>query len=482
MIKSKLRKFLPASFIILFFTGIFLLSCNKRDIILSGSSASINFSQDTVLFDTVFTAIGSTTKLFTVINPSKAGIVEIDEIRLAGGDQSNFRLNIDGFQTDKQSAVQIMPEDSLFIFVEVTVDPTGDNLPVLISDSILFKLGNSQRQVKLLAYGQDYHYIENSWIPSQTWINDKPYVIYNSMGIDYDQELIIEHGCRLYFHKNSSLFVRGTLTVKGSHDQPVVFQGDRLESQYENIPGQWGYIHLLPGSKNNVIDWAIIKNSIIGIQVDTFATPDASLKISNSEIRNMTAVGLYAQGAKIQADNCLISNCGQYAIVLSIGGNYQFNHCTIGNYYGFGNRVTPSVVINNYYEDIGGNFQVRAIENAYFTNCIIYGSNENELFLDKYPNAFSIYNYHFENCLIRINPENIIEPNRFIDCIINFDANFRDSFNHDFTLGENSPAKDAALLQASYLLPFDLKNRNRLADQAPDIGAFEWYPEDDESE
>ncbi len=476
-------RWLSVSLLVLVAYSQLFTSCNSEDVVLSGSAVQLEFSRDTVLFDTVFTSIGSTTQYFTVINPSKTGTVQIDEIRLAGGEESNYRLNVDGRQSNEASLIQIRPQDSLFIFVEVTLDPTGNNLPVLITDSILFMLGSKQEKVQLMAFGQDYHYIDNSWIPTQTWTNDKPYVIYNSMGVDYDEELTIEAGCQLYFHKNSSLFVRGTLKVQGTTNEPVVFQGDRLESLYDEIPGQWGYIHFLPGSKYNEIDWAIIKNSVIGIQVDTFATIEPCLRISNTQIRNMTAVGLLAQGSKVSVDNTLFANCGQYAVVLSIGGEYNFNHCTIGNYYQFGNRVTPSLVLNNYYEDVNGNFQVRALENAYFNNCIIYGSNENELVLDKYPNAFSIFNYHFENCLIRIEEDKLEDSERMINCILNQDPAFYNSFDQNFALTENSPARSSALVQASYLLPFDLSGRNRLTDGAPDVGAFEWFVGDgDENE
>lgn len=451
-------------------------SCIRKDLILRENNIRLEFSSDTLLFDTVFTEIGSTTKYIRVINPYNAGIIEIDEISLAGGSESNYRLNINGKVSNSESLIQILPGDSLFIFVEVTVDPTNENLPILIEDSILFYLNDRLQQVKLLTYGQDYYFIDGQYIPSQTWTAEKPYVIYNSMAVDEGETLIIEEGCQLYFHRNSGFYILGTLIVNGSTDKPVVFQGDRLENSYQEIPGQWDLIHFLPGSKDNLIQNAIIKNSIIGIQVDTFANDQPTLKLINTQIRNQTAIGLYAQGAKVVAENCIFANCGMYAVVLNIGGEYEFTHCTISNFYQYGNRATPSLLINNYYEDINGKIQIRPIENAYFTNCIIYGDKENEIGLDRYQNQAGMFNFYFDHCLIKIKTIENSDAFRFIDCISNKSPNLVDPYQQNWQPDSLSPAIDAALIQASFLVPIDLFGNSRLNDNGPDIGAIERMP------
>jgi hypothetical protein len=43
---------------------------------------------------------------------------------------------------------------------------------------------------------------------------------------------------------------------------------------------------------------------------------------------------------------------------------------------------------------------------ANFNNCIIYGSNQNELFLDKKTDAGVTFNYKFNHCLIKYNNTN----------------------------------------------------------------------------
>lgn len=446
-----------------------LFSCNKENII-SNKDIALEFSTDTIMFDTVFTDIGSTTKRFAVKN-TENGTITIDEIRLMGGEQSNFRLNVNGIVKNTVEDVEIRANDSIFIFVEVTVDPNNANTPMVIEDSINFTVNEKMQFVNLVAFGQDYHLINAKSLATQTWLADKPYLIYNYMFVDTFETLTIEEGCQLHFHHQSSLYVLGTLVVKGSEENPVVFQGDRLEHVYEDVPGQWGYIHLLPGSRNNVVDFAVIKNAIIGIQVDTFVTTAPTLVLTNSKIENMNAVGLYAQGAKIQASNCVFGNCGQYSAALAIGGDYQFYHCTFGNYWSYSNRVTPSLVINNYYEDVNENINVRPIENAYFANCIIYGNRENEIGLDMYYLSQSMFNYRFENCLLRT--DTVLPEARQINCLVNENPNFLNPFNGNLELDTLSAAKDVADFTTATFFPKDIRGNSRLADSGPDMGAFE---------
>jgi hypothetical protein len=137
------------------------------------------------------------------------------------------------------------------------------------------------------------------------------------MAIDTAQVLTINPGVRIHFHRGSSLLVFGTLQVNGTVEEPVTFQGDRLEKMYEDLPGQWGSwveydngsayilggIHITPPSRDNVINHAIIKNAIKGIQVDTLSnTERPMLTITNSRIENMTVAGIYAQSTTIRSE------------------------------------------------------------------------------------------------------------------------------------------------------------------------------------
>ena len=81
----------------------------------------------------------------------------------------------------------------------------------------------------------------------------------------------------------------------------------------------------------------------------------------------MSNIGLLAQGTKVKAENLLLANCGENLLALNIGGSYEFTHCTFANFWQYSSRQTPSIFLNNYYEDINGNIQNRDLINADFT-------------------------------------------------------------------------------------------------------------------
>lgn len=87
-----------------------LFSCRK-DEVLTDKSAKLEFSTDTVLYDTVFTSLGSTTKLLMIYNRNSRPL-NISSIRLAGGVSSTFRLNLDGIPGKAFSNVEIPGDDS----------------------------------------------------------------------------------------------------------------------------------------------------------------------------------------------------------------------------------------------------------------------------------------------------------------------------------------------------------------------------------
>jgi hypothetical protein len=470
-----MRKNLKYLFTIVLF--VCFIKCERFEW-LQDSDAKLGFSTDTVFFDTIFTTIGSTTKQLKIYNRYDQP-VKISSIALAGGSRSVFRLNIDGVAGNYATDVEIPEDDSLYIFVEVTLDPNNIDSLLAIHDSIIFITNGNLQDVNLVAWGQDVHLINGEIIETATWFNDKPYLVINSMLVDTNQVLTIEEGVRVHFHRNSRLYVAGTLIVNGTLDNPVTFQGDRLEYDYNDIPGQWDGLWLLPGSHDNRINYAVIKNGIIGIEADTLASfVIPTLEISNSIIINMSAVGILGLGTTIRASNCVIGNCGQFALALLIGGSYEFYHCTIANYWGGKweeptNRLNPAVGLNNYYEDIYGNIQVRPIEKAFFGNCIIYGNRDSEFEVDIY--SGSILNYELDHCVTKIDPGkfDLGDETRFRD-IYNFeDPKFISYDDNDYQLDTLSAAKDRGFSDYATLFPLDLNGNSRLDDAGPDIGAYE---------
>jgi hypothetical protein len=464
-------------------SGILMFSCNKEEI-TSNTNVKLLFSTDTVSFDTVFTTIGSTTKSLRVKNPG-SNPVNISNIKLAGGDNSPFRLNINGVQTNNGDNFVIYGKDSIYVFVEVTIDPTGQNLPMVVHDSIVFNMNGNIQDVDLVAFGQDFHLFDGETIKSQNWVNDKPYLIYNSILVDSMETLTIDAGCRIHFHKGSSLFVQGTLLVHGTADEPVTFMGDRLEKAYENVPGQWGAyttlsngsvyvfggLHFLSGSINSYINHANIKNAEKGIQADTLgASEKPVLTLQNSVIENMTLNCLDARTTFIKASNCIFANSGSYTVALRFGGHYEFNHNTIANYYTGSPRKVPSLFFNNYYEIDEQTFGFEL--HAEFNNCIVYGNSNNEVSYDI--EESSPFKVNFNTCLLNSLFNAVENDMVFTNSLFNKDPLFTNPYEYNYAIDSLSPARDIGNSDIANLFPLDLNNNSRFADDGPDLGALEW--------
>jgi hypothetical protein len=450
-------------------------SCEKEKM-NSSSDAVLHFSTDTITFDTLFTSIDSPTKNLRVINQTNENVV-ISSVRLAGGKESGFRINVNGEATNETYNVSIPAKDSIFIFIEATLEKTGKDIPLITEDSIIFRVNNIDQKVRLLAWGQDFILVKSDLQKTSTWTNDRPYLVYNEMFVDSGMTLTIDAGATIYFHKNAGLKIKGTLKVLGTLEEPVEFRGDRLEAIFNDLPDQWNGIILYSGSHNNRINYAKIKNANIGLQVGTIEHAGfASLELSNTRIENMSWSGIWAMKSKILAYNCIISNVRYYNTALLLGGEYQFYHTTFANYYNklsSGMRTTETLVISNYLIDnqSGARF-VGEMKGATFGNCIITGNRTNELLvsMDKQGAA----NYLFDRCLIQISDTfKLAEPARYVDMIRNTNPKFKSAYKGNFELDTLSVAKDYGKILFAKPYPTDIKHENRLEDAGPDIGAFE---------
>ena len=434
---------------------------------------------DTVKFDTVFSTLGSTTKHLKIYNPYGQKVL-VSSIKLAKGEKSNFRLNINGVPANEVKNLEIAPLDSVYIFVELTVDPNGQNLPLVVNDSILFVTNFNHQFVDLLAWGQDFKLIKQKKLKSTTWTNEKPYLVYNYAFVDSNETLTIEQGTKIYFHKDAGLYVKGRVVAKGTIQNPIIFQGDRLEDVYANVPDQWSQILLYSGSKNNEFSNVEIKNANIGLQVGNIEDKGfATVKLSNTKIQNMAYAGIFALKSEIVAENCLITNCGSFAVALLVGGSYEFTHSTIANYWGGYSskaRSTPSLLIQNF-------VSVKKDKPAYvgdllkanFGNCIIAGNvfDQNELILNKRNGA--LFNYKFDRCILQVaDTFKTSNEEHYLNILKGLNPKFIDPYKKfNFELDTLSPAKDSGKVNISRLVPNDLKGRNRLLDKGPDIGALE---------
>lgn len=469
----------------MFLPGLLFFACQPERNYIEDSDARLAFSLDTVYFDTVFTTIGTITESFRIRNPHNQ-FVRIDDISLAGGESSMFRINVDGQPGVHFSGIEIAPRDSMFVFVEATLDPNGTPDILRIQDSIVFLTNGNVQDIDLVAWGQDVHILRDSVITgSVTWTAEKPYLILNYAFVDSLSSLTIEPGTRIHLHRDALLFVDGTLHVNGTREAPVKFAGDRLEEFYDDIPGQWGLIYLSESSHGNRIDHAEIINGTMGILIS--APPESGkrpdLEITNTLINFMSSNGMYALNAAVNGSNLVIGDCGGSCLSLIYGGEYEFAHCTFANHWPsyFSNRRLPSLFLADYFGnfDAEGNLVIYTggdFERAEFRNSIIYGNSRMELVIDSYDDHQ--LNYRFDHCLTRIDEDSLdYLKDPLFSSIINNENPLLDSVPYSFELDSLSPAIDAGLPAYAVEIPFDFNGNNRLGDGTPDLGAFEWIGE-----
>jgi hypothetical protein len=336
-------------------------SCKKDFDILEGQ-AKIRYETDTLSFDTVFTAVGSATRYFKVYNEEKQPVLLDFKLTNPNG---QFRINVDGIKGNVIKDVEIGAGDSIYVFVEVTVNPNQplSVSPFIIEEYLLINNGGKDDKVLVKANGQNANYIPKvngkgtfSYLScnfnNEVWDDPKPYVIYGILIID-SCNLVIPAGTKIYVHgglvlsdgsyyNDGQIIVlsKGSIKMKGQLDKKITIQGDRLEEEFKNVAGQWGGIRLFRKSSGNEFNHVELKNSLIGISVDSAA----QLKITNSVLKNIGGDALTSNNGNIYGDNLLIYNVGKRALAVGYGGTYEFNHCTF--YTNTGQE--PSLYMSNF--------------------------------------------------------------------------------------------------------------------------------------
>lgn len=487
---------------ILFFSlalTLIIASCSPEEKFTTSSDAKLSFSLDTLTFDTVFTERGSATRILKLYNTNNRSIL-IEKIKVGKGADSNFRLNIDGLPGNETENIKIPANDSLYIFAEVTVDPDEpiSSSPFVIFDDIQFLTNGNEQSVVLEAWGQNANYLPNrfgnggiSGIQCNggeiILDDDKPYVIFGIWVVD-NCTMTIPAGAQIYVHGGLESFLNeenlkeffndgriivtetGTLNVLGTAENPVIIQGDRLEEDFDDVPGQWFGIVLSAGSRNNRIEYATIKNSILGVAVDSAA----ELTTKYSQFYNTTSNGILGIHANILADNCLIYNNASTGVRLTYGGNYVFRNSTLAS---FGVDASVLSLSNIVCLDFPSCQNVLLNDlSATFTNCIIAGSRRDEITLIESEDRG--FNYIFDHCAVKI--EEILDedqyPNFLEECnncvLINRDdALFFDTDTDDYHLDTLSIAEERGVLIPGFTLDLDGVMRDT---ENPDIGCYEY--------
>lgn len=513
--------------ILLFGLFISLTSC-RTDFDTVPSTGGLEFSAKTVYLDTIFANIGSSTYQLKVYNRSDNDI-RIPEIKLGKAD-SKYRITVDGMIGDKNRSfenVELLANDSLYIFIETTVNITETESDFTYNDKILFDVGSNQQSVDLVTLVRDVIFIKpnrdldtklyetisvNGFVDDEdkplrghtlvgdelVWKKDKPYVVYGNAVVPNGSTLIIEPGAQVYFHYGAALIVdngakidiQGELNETDSEGnitnrREVTFEGDRLEPIYENVPGQWGTIFILSGSASgitNEIDYLTLKNATVGLFVlSNINNNTPNLVIKNSQIYDCSDFGILARTSNVTGSNLVINTAGQACLGATLGGSYDFTHCTFNNNWNSTTQV--AILINDYFETKTEIYYSDLVK-ADFKNCIIYGNNNIELSIEK--KLAEIFNPKFENCLVKFNEINTqLASNTYyndvrnqqLGNIKNKDPKFQNLNRNILKIMEDSPAIGKS--NPLYSTFSDIINHPRptIGSTNSDIGAYQFIAE-----
>ena len=444
--------------------ALLLMNCEPEEFkISSDPTAMVRFSRDTVLFDTVFSGVETITQRFQVYNDISDALV-ISDISLAGGSQSQYSVTVNGRDVSSIGDVRLLANDSMLVLVSANIDPANQDLPFIVRDSVIFTTNGNLQDVKLLAWGQDANYVNDSILAcNTTWTKGKPYVVFNSMLVDSLCTLTIEPGTRVFSHFGSTIFIQGTLQAEGMPDDRITFLNDRQDGPFLNAPGQWGGIFFLEGSKGNSISYADIRNAEYGIWLgtpDTDTIPD--LHLSGVKIENMSRSGVVAFTSDMKMDNTLINNCVEFAFGGLAGGSYELNHCTLANSSTQFFREGPTIAASDNLV-LGDGSVLTAPIHLTLANSIIWGDQSDEVFLSNEGGEEfqSWINYN----ILKTTIQGLDSSHN----LVNVDPQFLNPLEYDFKLDSLSPAIDIGIPSA---ITSDLDGIPR--DSLPDLGAYEF--------
>jgi len=437
-------------------------------------SGSLSFSTDSVKFDTIFTTLPSPTRRLIFRNTS-GNHLRIQNISLQNGAQSDFQLIINGDAVQSLSGFELAKGDSAYIFISFA----STLKDALSSDRLIFQTQDQSQSVSLTAYIRDAYFLTDTFIACDTtFTNDKAIVVDGPLFVPEGCTLTVQAGTHFYFtsRKDASftpasyLIVGGTLRVEGSPGQPVIFEGNRLDEEYQEKGGQWLGLYFSKNSQGSEIRNAVIKNAIFGIRTDSMAiSTQPKVRLTQTWIRNMEYFGIWMVGYAnptnqtpvVYAENILVSNCAKHALRVDGGGIGEFRHCTMASYNFDFNRKDPLIFLNNYGTQFAYPLQLT------FRNTVIHGTEKSEVKLDDagIAGAFTVL---FDHCLLK--QEDNLPGN---DNIYSTEPGFVSTKDRDFKLNSSSALID----KGSNLSIFtDLANEIRPKLNGYDIGCYEYQP------
>lgn len=478
-------------FYIALFTAAMLTACSDDDSFTTNPSARLTFSRDTVSLDTVFSTVPTSTHTFWIYNNNGDGL-RLRQVRLQRGNQSGFRVNVDGSFLDNTtgssvSDLEIRKGDSIRVFVELTSGLTNLDLPQLVEDNIVFCLESGvEQKVNLRAYSWDAEIYDSLRISEDATISSRrPIIIRKGLRVDNNVTLTLNAPTRLFFHSGAGVDVYGRLIVNSSPETAgdVVFRGDRMDNMFDYLPydrvsGQWRGIHLFPSSTGNIFYRADIHSAEYGIicdAADEYIPDDIRLTMENVTIHNCKGPGLKAVNSNVSLINCQFSNTLGDCVGI-YGGSALMVYCTLAQFYPFSGDRGVALRFTNYYED--QDYPLHLLD---CRNTLVTGYADDEV-MGETRNDDVKFGYIFSDCILRTPEDNSdTSSDAFVNILwekpdmeVQGEAHFRsvdaDRQYYDFHLAPKSPAVGRASVIPE--IPYD-RDMNVRGDK-PDVGCYQY--------
>ena len=475
MMKAKwLISMLPLMWVMMLF------SCSDDDDFSSSAGLRLTFSQDTVRLDTVFSQVPTATKTFWVYNKSGHGI-RCSNIRLEKGNQTGFRVNVDGEYLGASEGyqvndIEVRKSDSLRVFVELTSPANNHIEPTLLEDNLVFSLESGvEQRVNLNAWTWDAEQYRDMRIDRDSIImSTKPIIIYGGITVSEGAKLTIGAGTTLYFHENAGIDVYGRLLLLGEPDNNVVLRGDRIDNMFDYLPydrvsGQWQGIHFYEPSYENYINYADIHSTYNGIVCDSSDVSILKLSLYNSVVHNCQGYGLKSTHSVVDVVNCQLTNALHDCMAV-FGGVARVMNCTIAQFYPYdANRGAALCFGNSAWHPLYAFDCINSLVTGYADDVVMSEAD-----------TTTNYAFTFDHCILRtpavndtVNIRDVIWENPE-DTIGTGKNHFRmidiDLIKYDFRLDSLSTAIGKGKPNPD--LPFDRLGIRR--DEEPDIGCYEY--------
>ncbi len=435
-------------YIICVIAGAAMLTGCIEDSISTSPSDQPVMELDTLSLGTVFSGEGTPTARFKVYNRHDK-VISIDRIALrAGGSEAQWRFNVDGISGHEFNAVEIRPNDSIFIFAEVTLPDKRATAPTSYIDHLDLTTRGVTQSVTLAVEGLDAERLTGVTLDSDTrFTAERPYIIYDSLVVAHGATLTLEPGTHLYFHSDAALAVDGTLRSMGTPEAPVEMTGDRMGTvvgrvDYEIMSGQWSGVFFSSTSEANVMEYTSIRNTSWGVKViQTPYSPEVpSLSMLNCQLRNSKDFALTSLHSYVEAIGCELADASIGVVYLQ-GGKALISNSTIANYYLF-TAVGPAVQFSHAFADEECDPDAESglpLLEAEFHNCIIYGNGADLSHGDLTGSEIS-----FRRCLLKSEGS---DDDNFIECLWGEDPLYytvREDYHFDYRVKAESPAIGAA--------------------------------------